>query len=187
MAKKPEKVYQLKIWLDEIEPCIWRKFEVASNVRLDQFHEIIQIIMGWTNSHLHSFKVGEDEYNMPDPDNESFNEGLLDERKAKLTDLVARPKDRFVYVYDFGDNWEHVVELIEIKEPQKGVKYPVCLDGQRACPPEDCGGPWRYPELLEILKDPDHEEYEELLEWIGEEFDSEAFDIKETNDTLRHL
>lgn len=185
MATKPTKIYQLEIWLNEIEPRIWRKFEVPANIKLDKLHEVIQEVMGWMNSHLHSFNVDGYEYSTPYPGDEAYSEGVLDERKAKLTDLVGRVKDRFVYVYDYGDNWEHTVELVEIKEPQKGVKYPVCLDGQRACPPEDCGGPWSYPELLETLNDPDHEEYEEMLEWVGDEFDPEAFDGKEVNDLLR--
>ena len=190
MAKKTDKtgnIFQLKIWLDEIEPLIWRKFEVPSNIRLDKFNEIIQVVMGWTNSHLHEFDANGVRYGALYPDGNDYNEDMLDESKAKLTDLVNQPKDRFRYEYDFGDGWGHIVELLEIREPQENAKWPVCLEGERACPPEDCGGPWRYPELLEILEDPDHEEYEELLEWIGDEFDPEVFDIKETNDTLKHL
>ena len=92
---------------------------------------------------------------------------------------------RFVYDYDFGDDREHIVELVEIKEPQKGMKYPVCLDGERACPPEDCGGPWSYPEFLETLRGKNTKERRELLEWLGYEFDPEAFDIEEVNQLLR--
>jgi hypothetical protein len=178
MAKKPEEIYQLKIWLGEIEPRIWRKFEVPSNTRLDKLNEIIQGVMGWTNSHLHEFSADGVRYGAHYPDGNDYNDGMLDESKARLTDLVSRPKERFRYEYDFGDGWGHIVKLLEIREPQENVKYPVCLEGERACPPEDCGGPWRYPELLEILKDPDHEEHEELLEWVGDEFDPEAFDIE---------
>lgn len=185
MAKKLEKIFQLEIWLNEIEPRIWRKFEVGSIIRLDKLHDVIQDVMGWTNSHLHSFNIEEDEYGMLLPDDDAYNEGMRDERKARLTDLMGRPKDRFVYLYDFGDGWEHTIELVEIKEPQPGVKYPVCVAGRRACPPEDCGGPWGYPEFLEVISDPDHEEHEELLEWVGGEFDAEAFDVKEVNDLLR--
>lgn len=185
MSTKPAKIYQLEIWLHEIEPRIWRKFEVPANIRLDKLHDVIQDVMGWTDSHLHSFNVGQDEYSMPYPGDEAYNEGVLDETKAKLTDLVGRPKDRFVYVYDYGDNWEHIVELVEMKEPQKGVKYPVCLDGQRARPPEDCGGPWGYQEFLETLKGKNTKERQALFDWLGYEFDPEAFDVKEVNDLLR--
>ena len=185
MAKKPEKIYCLEIWLNEIEPRIWRRFEVPSNIRLDKLHDVIQDVMGWTNSHLHSFNVGEDEYSMPYPGDDAYNEGMLDERKAKLTDLVGRTKDRFVYVYDFGDNWEHLVELVEIKEPLQGVKYPVCLEGERACPPDDSGGPWSYPEFLETLRGKNTKERRELMDWLGYEFEPKMFDVKKVNKLLR--
>ena len=190
MAKKtnkPEKIYRLEIWLMDIEPRIWRTFEVASNVRLDKLNMIIQDVMGWTNSHMHEFSAGGGvRYGKPYPDCDDYNDEMLDESKAKLTDLVNRTKDRFMYEYDFGDGWSHMVELVEINKPQKGATYPVCLAGERSCPPEDCGGPWSYPELLKTLKNPDHEEHEELLEWVGDEFDSEAFDLKEINGLLHY-
>ncbi|HBG27610.1 MAG: hypothetical protein A2Y10_15770 [Planctomycetes bacterium GWF2_41_51] len=182
---KSAQIYQLEVWLNEIEPRIWRKFEVPSNIRLDKLNGVIQDVMGWTNSHLHSFNAGENEYSMPYPGDESYNEGMLDERKAKLTDIVGRSKDRFVYVYDFGDNWEHIVELVEIKEPQRGVKYPVCLAGERACPPEDCGGPWSYPEFLQTLRGRNKKERQELIDWLGYEFNPEEFDIDEINQMLK--
>lgn len=183
LAKKPETIYQLEIWLADIQPRIWRTFEVDSNIRLDKLNDVIQNVMGWTNSHLHSFRAGQVEYGIPDPDGDM--DDVINERKARLTDLVRNARERFAYTYDFGDDWEHVVELVEVREPQKGVKYPVCLDGRRACPPEDCGGPWGYAELLEILADPEHEDYEDRLEWIGDEFDPEAFDVKAVNDVLK--
>ncbi|MBN2513612.1 MAG: plasmid pRiA4b ORF-3 family protein [Sedimentisphaerales bacterium] len=185
MAKMPKKIYQLEIWLNEIEPRIWRKIEVAADIRLDKLHNVIQDVMGWTDTHLHSFNAGEDEYGMPDPDDDIFDEGMLDERKARLTDLVGRCKDRFVYVYDFGDNWEHTVELVEIKDPQKGMKYPVCLDGRRACPPEDCGGPWGYSEMVDVLKGKNSKKKKELVDWLGYEFDPEEFHADEVNDLLQ--
>ncbi|MCE5187449.1 MAG: plasmid pRiA4b ORF-3 family protein [Planctomycetaceae bacterium] len=183
MAKNAGTIYQLEIWLADVEPRVWRKFEVDAAIRLDKLHDVIQDVMGWTNTHLHSFIAGDDEYSVLDPDDDM--DDTMDERKGRLSDLVRRPRERFIYTYDYGDNWEHVVELVEIKEPQKGVKYPVCLDGRRACPPEDCGGALGYEELLEILDDPDHEEHEDRLEWLGGEFDPEAFDIKEVNDALK--
>ena len=94
-----------------------------------------------------------------------------DECKVKLSDLASKPKDRFIYEYDFGDCWEHMIELVAIEEPQKGIKYPVCLAGERACPLEDCGGPLSYPELLITLQGPDNKERQELLDWLDGEFD----------------
>lgn len=190
MAKKtskPKQIYQLEIWLAEIEPRIWRKFEVPSDIRLDKLHEVIQDVMGWTDSHLHSFTAGEDEYGMPDLDEDMYDNGMMDETKARLTDLVTRLKDRFMYTYDYGDNWEHIIELVDIKEPQPGVKYPVCLAGERACPPEDCGGPWSYPDFVKAMQGKNTKQRREFIEWLGYEFDPEEFDIEEVNKVLRGI
>jgi len=190
MAKKtsrPKQIYQLEIWLAEIEPRIWRKFEVPSDIRLDKLHGVIQAVMGWTDSHLHSFSAGEDEYGMPDLDEDMYDNGMMDETRAHLTDLVTRPKDRFVYTYDYGDNWEHIIELVEIKEPQSGIKYPVCLAGERACPPEDCGGPWSYPDFVKTMQGKNTKQRREFIEWLGYEFDPEEFDIEEVNKVLRGI
>ena len=189
MAKKKTKtgttkVYELEIWLADIAPRIWRRFAVSANIKLPRLHDVIQNVMGWDDCHLHAFMTEGERYTNPYPDFD-MDEDTLDERKAKLTDLVFRPKDRFVYEYDFGDSWNHVVEVVSIGPPDQGVKYPVCLAGGRACPPEDCGGPWGYENFLEAIQDPDHEEHEELLEWAGGEFDPERFDIQNVNRLLR--
>jgi hypothetical protein len=127
---KSAQIYQLEIWLMDVEPRIWRKFEVRSDIRLDKLHDVIQRVMGWTDSHLHSFNAGGGvEYGMLDPDDMYDDDNMQDERKAKLMHLVNKPRDRFTYVYDFGDNWEHMVELVEIKDVQQGAKYPICIVG----------------------------------------------------------
>ena len=175
----------LEIGLLDIEPRIWRRFAVPSNIKLPRLHEVIQEVMGWTDSHLHAFMAeGERRYTDPDPDFD-LEYGTMDEGKAKLTDLVTKPKDRFVYEYDFGDDWNHVVEVVSVGPPEKGVKYPVCLAGERSCPPEDCGGPWGYEGFLEAISDPDHEEHEENLEWLDGTFDPEAFDLNQVNRRMK--
>jgi len=186
-SSKPKQIYQLEIWLAEIDPRIWRKFEVPSDIRLAKLHGVIQAVMGWTDSHLHSFSAGEDEYGMPDLDEDMYDSGMMDETRANLTDLVTRPKDRFVYTYDYGDNWEHIIELVEIKEPQSGIKYPVCLAGERACPPEDCGGPWNYPDFVKTMQGKNTKQRREFIEWLGYEFDPAEFDIEEVNKVLRGI
>jgi len=178
--KKSTKVYELKIWLKNIKPPIWRRFVVPSDMRLSMLHNVIQDVMGWMDSHLHSFMVGDKHYSQPDPDFDSYGD-VQDESKAKLTDLVRKRKDRFMYEYDYGDGWEHVVEVVSVGPAEPGVKYPVCLAGKRACPPEDCGGPWGYGGLLEAMRNPDHPEHEEMLDWVGDQFDPEAFDLKRIN------
>ena len=191
MAKKKTKasttkVFELEIWLVDIEPRIWRRFVVPANIKLPRLHDVIQNVMGWTNSHLHAFMTEGKRYTDPYPDFD-IGEDTLDETKAGLTDLVLRPKDRFVYEYDFGDGWNHVVEVISIVPPEKDVTYPLCLAGERACPPEDCGGPWSYDDLLEAIRDPDHGEHDDMLEWVGSSFGPESFDAREVNRLLRQF
>lgn len=189
-AKKPtteKKIYQLKISLRGITPPIWRRIHVPGDTRLSTLHPIIQVVMGWTNSHMHQFKVGETYYGETYPDDMDGMPETRDERKARLEELVSRPRAKFVYEYDFGDSWEHEIALEKILPAEAGVKYPVCLEGQRACPPEDCGGVWGYVDLLTVLQDEEHPEHEEMLEWLGEEFDSEAFRLAEINAALKRI
>jgi len=184
IRKKTVQIYKLEIWLLDIKPRIWRTFAVPGNIKLPELHEVIQAVMGWENSHLHQFKFGDIYYSDPYPDFDMYDD-TLDERKVKLTDLVSKPRQRFIYEYDFGDGWKHMVKVVSVGSAEKGAKYPVCLAGERACPPEDCGGPWGYEDFLEAIRNPDHEEHEEMLEWIGDNFDPEAFDVKMVNRWLK--
>jgi len=149
---------------------------------LAKLHDIIQKCMGWDGYHLHAFEVGGEQYGQPDPDGMMETE---DERRLKLSQVVARGFQKLSYTYDFGDNWDHTVQVEKVLDPEPGVRYPRCLAGKRACPPEDCGGPWGYGDFLEAIQDPRNERHEELLEWVGGEFDPEAFDIEAVNEELR--
>jgi len=169
----------LKIVLDGSEPLIWRTILVKSDIKLSQLHFIIQIVMGWTNSHLHHFRIKNLWYVMPD-DMQNYDGDAVDERKAKLCD-VAKRGQRFLYEYDFGDSWMHIIKVEAVLEPETGVKYPVCAGGAMACPPEDVGGIGGYYEFLEAIKDPKHENHEDMVEWWGEDFDPDEFDLRETN------
>ncbi len=180
-AKASGIVYQLKITLRDIKPPIWRRVQVK-DCTLNQLHDIIQTCMGWDGYHLHAFEIGGEQYSEPDPDGMMETE---DERKVKLSQLVAGGIKKFTYTYDLGDNWDHVVQVEKTLEAEAGVRYPRCIAGKRACPPEDCGGPWGYPEFLEAIQNPRHERHEELLEWVGGEFDPEAFDPETVNEELR--
>jgi len=177
-------IYQLKITLRESRPPIWRRFQVRSDVTLAKLHRVIQEVMGWLDGHLHQFIVGRISYGVPDPDDLS---GMRDERKMRLDQILSVPGRRIVYEYDFGDGWEHEIVLEKILSPDPKARYPRCLDGARACPPEDSGGIYGYADFLEAIKNPDHEEHEEMLEWIGGEFDAEAFDLKAVNQSLKSI
>jgi hypothetical protein len=180
-------IYQLKITLQGIKPPIWRRFHVPSDMNLAKLHQVIQAVMGWEESHMHQFKVGKIYYGMTYPDDVAGMPETRDERKARLNELAPRPKAKFIYEYDFGDSWEHEVVLEKILPPEQGTKYPVCIDGKRACPPEDCGGVWGYAELLDAIKDPNHPEPEDRLEWLGGDFDPEAFNVEAVHKALRRI
>jgi hypothetical protein len=182
MAKsvRPTTVYQLKITLQGIGPPIWRRVQVQ-DCTLAKLHDLIQTCFGWEGYHLHVFEVGGEQYGGPDPD------GMMeykDERRAKLSQIVARGHKKFAYVYDFGDNWGHVIQVEKTLPAEAGVHYPRCIAGKRACPPEDCGGPWGYQELLEAIGNPRNKRHEELLEWLGDEFDPEKCDLDAINEEL---
>ncbi|MFH1115458.1 MAG: plasmid pRiA4b ORF-3 family protein, partial [Pseudomonadota bacterium] len=131
--------------------------------------------------HLHEFDV----FGTPYGDPAISGDGdVLDEKKVRLDLLMSEEKEKFHYLYDFGDSWEHEILLEKIIPPEKGTQYPICLTGRRACPPEDCGGAWGYEELLEALKDPSHEDREEMLEWVDEDFDPDRFDVEAINRRL---
>jgi len=179
--KTPSSIYQLKITLKHITPPIWRRVQVASNTPLGKLHEIIQQAMGWTNSHLHAFEIDEERYGPPGLDEESTD---LDYSKIKLQDVAAE-ESRFAYEYDFGDGWNHEIVVEKVLGPESGVKYPICLAGKRSCPPEDCGGPHGYAELLDILADPKHEEHEQSKEWVGDHFRPERFDLGRADKRVR--
>jgi hypothetical protein len=183
-AAAPSRVYQLKITLKGSKPPIWRRVEVADDITLAKLHHIIQAAMGWTDSHLHMFSFGRVSYGVPDP---GYDEDVRDERRYKLSQLLVAPKEKLFYEYDFGDSWTHEVLLEKVLPPEPGATYPRCTAGKRACPPEDCGGVWGYAEFVEAIADPEHEQHEELLAWVGGEFDPEQFDVGEANAALRPL
>ncbi len=181
-----KKTYQIQIALKGSGPKIWRRILVPSDLLLSDFHKVIQTTMGWTNSHLHQFIKNRTFYAKRMPDDSTWEEmDNVDYKKIKISDMLKKEKERIVYEYDFGDSWEHEIILEKILSIDEKRKYPVCLTGKNNCPPEDCGGVWGYSDLLEILKHPDNEEYEEYLEWLGEDFDPKYFDKDEVNKMLR--
>jgi hypothetical protein len=180
-----ERVYQLKITLKHIRPPIWRRLQVRGDITLGQLHRFLQVAMGWSDSHLHLFRIGRTEYTQPYPEEDLFSESKAkDEDEAILGEVVRSEKHRFIYVYDYGDHWEHDIVVEKILPREGEMAHPICLAGRRACPPEDCGGPWGYGGMLQALSDPSHPEHETYTEWLGGGFDPEEFDLEELNRRL---
>jgi len=187
-AEITQPFYQLRILLMGSKPAIWRRLLVPGSVRLSVLHAIIQEVMGWTNSHLHEFKMGDTSYSDPEFGLQEDDPDVQDEFKARLSEVAPKEGASFLYEYDFGDGWRHniLVERILPSVP-KQRKIAVCLAGARACPPEDCGGIYGYMDFLEAIRDPSHERHEELLDWIGGDFDPEAFDVNLVNECLKGI
>ena len=212
---KIQNVYKLRVSLNEFEPQIWRTLAVPAEITLDKLHEVLQIVMGWSNCHMHMFRSGsQDAKSSPQKLTKRLQQGNLegifldmvtrercfvkkvtpwgettdmegeDEAITTLAEVCPKVGSKLTYEYDFGDGWEHAVEVETIFAPKPGVEYPVCLVGEKACPPEDCGGAWGYGDLLETIEDPKSDDYENIIEWLGGEFDHNAFDIDEVNHNL---
>jgi hypothetical protein len=181
---KQTKVFQLKVTLKYVRPPIWRRIQIRRDITLAALHQVLQTTMGWYDCHLHQFRVGKTYYGTPDID--EFSElNLKDDRKTRLGQVLTKPKQKLIYEYDFGDGWEHEILLEKILTPDPAVLYPRCIGGARACPPEDCGGVGGYANFLAAIRNPDHEEHDECLDWIGGEFDPEEFEVDEVDAGLR--
>jgi Plasmid pRiA4b ORF-3-like protein len=179
-------MYELKITLAGIQPGIWRSLLVRGDTNLGLLHAIFQVAMGWKNSHLHQSVAGYERYG--DPATTSEDLGEHDENKTTLREIAPRRRSWFVYDYDFGDAWEHLVAVEKIHAPEVPPKYfASCLDGRRACPPEDCGGIWGYVDFLKAIKSSRHPKHLSILKRIGGKFDPEAFDLENINHCLRKL
>ena len=207
-------IYQIKIVLRDSKPPIYRQVLVPADFTLGQLHEVIQIVMGWTDSHLHQFML-KDKALKRGPDviaqlakagrfDEIFtaSRGIRtftamttpfgdpvemegeDENAVTLAEVCPKVKSKLTYEYDFGDGWDHTIEVQKILDAKPDEEYPQCLGGKLACPLEDCGGIWGYYHLLEVVADPKHEEYEDMVEWMGGDFDPQAFDLEEANAVL---
>ncbi|MBN1632256.1 MAG: plasmid pRiA4b ORF-3 family protein [Thermoleophilia bacterium] len=184
----PDEIYQIKVTLLDTSPPIWRRLLVPAGMTLEQLHDVLQVAMGWQDCHMHEFHIGQKRFGQPDPDDDLMGlPAAGDERTVRMFSVLGKVGAKAVYTYDFGDGWEHGIAVEKVLPPDPALAYPLCTAGKLHGPPEDCGGIPGYYNLLEALHDPDHEEHEELLEWIGEGFDPEAFSVDEVNRRLRPL
>jgi hypothetical protein len=183
-------VFQLKVGLKNAKPPIWRRILVEENTTLTRLHEIIQIAMGWTDTHLHMFIIDRIFYSPPEKDADWGSFDSKDEGNFTLRDLGGKISHGFQYVYDFGDDWMHQITVEKVLPTEEDQDYPVVLTGRRTGPPENIGGIYGYMRALEILQDPLDEEYQELCEWFPDDFDPALFrkaEIAEINAVLKKL
>jgi hypothetical protein len=211
-GNKPEsptpRARQLRITLLGTKPKIWRRVLLPADVSLGDLHAVIQVAMGWEDAHLHEFtrrgkkltRKEEDELRrradkldvdlreltgertFSDP---SFElEFAEDEFAVQLAEVAPAARSKLSYLYDMGDSWEHEVLVEKLIEPEPGTPILQCLGGEGACPPEDSGGVWGYYDKLDALKDPDHEIHDEAVDWLGDDFDPDAFDVARVNRDL---
>jgi hypothetical protein len=166
-----------------IEPKVWRRVSVPANFSFARFHLVIQAAFGWGNYHLYQFsEKGYGSFPIISPPSEWDDGDTKDAKKIKLSQIFKELKQKYTYIYDFGDDWLHIITLEKILE-EPALKA-ILIKGEGTCPPEDCGGPWGYAKLKEILSNPKDPEYAEWKEWLGlsknQKWDTEAFDLEET-------
>lgn len=188
--------YEIRLMLDEIRPPVWRLIQVPSTLRLCCLHDVFQTVMGWTDSHLHQFEKNGKYWSVPEYFEDDEDIEILDERQTKIRDLLKAEGDSVLYIYDMGDDWRHRVVLEKILAVPDGSVSPLCLSGERHCPPEDVGGTSGYEEFLEAIFEPHHPDYEHSIRWAGgpsaltqaaERFQPEEFDVKTVNATLARM
>ena len=179
-TRKPQdQIFRLHIALEGAggtEPLVWRRVLVPGLFTLEALHSVIQLVMGWQMKHLYDFRIGNERFAEPDESDEKPVRGLA----TSLASAIREHKS-FHYNYDFGDDWSHLISVEEIMAKDEGFNYPICVGGENACPPEDCGGPHGYVELREKIAKPNHPEYQETIQWLGGYYDPKSFDANRIN------
>ena len=178
-----QSTFQLRIQLNGVYPAIWRRLLVPGSVRMAKLANMLIAGMGWTNSHLHGFRVGEIIYAM---DFDGLPQGAIHEEEVTVLQAL-REEQHFNFDYDFGDSWEHEILIEDFRRSKVGLKFAVCLDGANACPPEDVGGTPGYAAFLQAISDPTHEERDDYLDWVGGSFDPTEFNLGEVNALLQKV
>ena len=185
-SSQEKRALTLKISLSGISPPIWRRIIVTDDIFLEDLHLMIQAAMGWLNYHLHEFEINGTRFAPPDPEDDLFGYESVDSTSKRLRDVFLLDGTKFHYTYDFGDNWEHIITVEKIEPARPDIEYPICIKGKRNAPPEDCGGTPGYYNLLEILADPLNQEYSEMKDWVGEDYDPEFFSVEDCNKQIKY-
>jgi len=176
---------QIRLSVKDVKPEIWRLVRVSSDITLARLHLILQILMGWQNYHLYAFVIEESRYAPPNEDDDDF--GKSKSIQTKLSSIFAKTAKTITYEYDFGDGWEIELRIESIPDMARQKHSAECIEGARHGPAEDSGGPHGYMEKVRILNNPSHKRHQEMRDWIGPDFDSEDFDIEETNEMLKEI
>ncbi len=178
---------QLRVTLDGIAPEVWRRLVVPGTWHLGQLHLAIQAAFNWWNYHLHEFRIGGLRYGDPETDDGGFLDSprLFDQHEVRLLDFGYAPGTTFTYVYDFGDNWQHRVEIEEHLALDPAPRVANCTGGARARPPEDVGGLGGYENFLAVMADPDDPEHADTKQWCGGHFDPDWFDLAQADKDVR--
>lgn len=178
------KILQFKITLSDSKPTIWRRFHIENTMMFYDLHLVIQQVMGWTNTHLYQFIY--DENNFIGNPELLDSDDIANDKEITLSDIFDKPKLKMIYEYDFGDDWEHELVLEKIIDNNPSQQYPFCLEGAMNCPPEDCGGIYGFKDLMKKYKKTNHPDYPFILEWIGEDYDPNFFDVESVNENLKN-
>jgi len=180
----PAMILQIKVTLIGVKPSVWRRLQVPGSLSLKDLHQVIQVAFGWTDSHLHQFIADGIFYGQPDPESGAR---AVSESSVRVGEVLQAEKDAMIYEYDLGDCWEHRIILEQVFDPSGDTVAPSCVTGARARPPEDCGGAWGYANLVKIMGDPTHPDHEDTIEWLGDDFRPEYFNLSDINGDLAGL
>ncbi|KAF7732371.1 hypothetical protein EC973_005267 [Apophysomyces ossiformis] len=184
-VRSKDPIYKLRVDLLYAKPQIWRRFLVPGSIKLSELHVALQYIMGWQFSHMHMFNFGDTAYGKV-WEEFSTDSDTKDQSKTTLMEALG-DANHFLYTYDMGDNWEHLVKVEKVLPPDPELRYPKCVSGRMACPPEDVGSIEGYESFLQIIKNPRHEEHQDMIDWVGGAFNPRWFDLAEVNACLEEI
>ena len=182
-----EPIARIRIEIEDTNPPVWRELDVPLSTTLAAMHDIIQVVMGWWDYHLYEFEIGDKIYGVPSSDDALYDRKVFKASALRLATVLERGVRTFLYVYDFGDNWQHRITVRDVRQGDADVEYPRFIAGARRAPPEDVGSISGFEEFLEAMADPEHEEHERMLEWYGKPFDPEDIDERRLHMIINDL